>query len=660
MKQDHKDVTQLILECSVNTNIQSIPHGFHFRPNPMAPSPSLSPDTHPRHRRFRSSPEHLVGVFQASLASPTLETFPIPVPRHNPPLSAQTPSPKSPFSTHPDPPETIQISGIDSSTAASICLSPRLDSRFVTLRPQDPSKSSTLQDLPATAPLGALRLYSEVLAAPAPIPLAASSKSQQELSPPKIRSLAGRLNFPAAQPCSSVTERLNPVNLTDPDVGSQGAAPKDLRILKSGRKVQMPAQILSAVQHPRGSLDVSGSEWQEVKANRWRRSPAHSPDSTNQFQLQLSRARFLKHMEGKCFRCLRSDHRVIECREPLRCWFCMGIGHCASSCLKRKSFKSTATSQPLPQTSVESFPPLAPIRFPPKLLPRSALSSPSSMDDLSARPSQEPVVISATGEIERLRQKFSARSIVAWQVGHQGSNVDPNVFADDVHSAFRIRRSDIQITKFHPEDFFITCSSQNDRDAILRQPRLATKSGRVYLFCPWEEGLHGVPARFRYRARVCIEGIPMHARTEETAAKIIGRKCSINYVEEYSRRQNYNRTFDIWIWTDAPKFIPRSSTFSITNADEEGLPTDISLLDLEPHHNPPPDEPKEGWTYDILVHIDTLEDLHSKVARAYDWQYGAETDGVRFREFPLPCRREPDPKRGPDDEDEDREQRSQG
>jgi hypothetical protein len=235
------------------------------------------------------------------------------------------------------------------------------------------------------------------------------------------------------------------------------------------------------------------------------------------------------------------------------------------------------------------------------------------MDDLSARPSQEPVVISATGEIERLRQKFSARSIVAWQVGHQGSNVDPNV-----HSAFRIRRSDIQITKFHPEDFFITCSSQNDRDAILRQPRLATKSGRVYLFCPWEEGLHGVPARFRYRARVCIEGIPMHARTEETAAKIIGRKCSINYVEEYSRRQNYNRTFDIWIWTDAPKFIPRSSTFSITNADEEGLPTDISLLDLEPHHNPPPDEPKEGWTYDILVHIDTLEDLHSKVARAYD------------------------------------------
>ncbi|BAS97810.1 Os06g0482850 [Oryza sativa Japonica Group] len=264
------------------------------------------------------------------------------------------------------------------------------------------------------------------------------------------------------------------------------------------------------------------------------------------------------------------------------------------------------------------------------------------MDDLADRPSQEAVFLSATGEIDRLRQKFSARSIVAWQVGTQGSKVDPNVFADDVRSAFRIRRSDIQITKFHPKDFFITCASQSDRDAILRQPRLATKSGRVYLFRPWEEGLHGVPACFRFRARVCIEGLPMHARTDEAVAKIIGRKCSVHYVEEYSHRRNYNRTFDLWIWTDAPKFIPRSSSFSLTNADEEGLPIDIPLPDLEPHHNPPPEEPKEGWTYNVLIHIDTLEDLHCKLARAYDYQYGAEDDGVRFREFLLPCRREPD------------------
>lgn len=137
------------------------------------------------------------------------------------------------------------------------------------------------------------------------------------------------------------------------------------------------------------------------------------------------------------------------------------------------------------------------------------------MDDLTASPILKSVVLSATGEIERNRERFSARSLVAWQVGAQEGKVEISTFTDDVRSTFRIRRVDIQFTKFHPEDFFITCSNQSDRDAILHQPRLSTPSGRVYLFRPWDESLHGTEARFHYRARICIEGIPMHARTEE-------------------------------------------------------------------------------------------------------------------------------------------------
>lgn len=282
------------------------------------------------------------------------------------------------------------------------------------------------------------------------------------------------------------------------------------------------------------------------------------------------------------------------------------------------------------------------------------------MDDLTARPLLDSVVVSATGEIERRRERFSARSLVAWQVGALGDKVELNVFADDVRSAFHIRRADIQFTKFHPEDFFVTCSNQSDRDAILRQPRLATASGRVFLFRPWDESLHGVPVRYRYRARLCIEGVPMHAHTDETAAKVIGRKCSIHYVEEYSRRGNYNRTYDMWVWTDEPRAIPRGGSFAITSADKEGLPTDIPLPELEPLRNPPPSEPKKGWSYDVLIHVDTLEDLHARKAWAYKWDYKVQDDSINFREYPLPCRAEPDPARGPDDEDEDGNDPSRG
>lgn len=318
-------------------------------------------------------------------------------------------------------------------------------------------------------------------------------------------------------------------------------------------------------------------------------------------------------MDGKCIRCLSTKHQVSACTEPIRCWFRMNSGHLASNCRKRPGYKTPLNP---PVLSTANFPELAPLHFPPK-----SLSAPSAMDDLTARPLLDSVVISATGEIERRRERFSARSLVAWQVGALGDKVEIGVFADDMRSAFHIRRADIQFTKFHAEDFFITCSNQSDRDAILRQPRLSTSSGRVYLFRPWDESLHGIQSRYRYRARLCIEGIPMHGRTDEAAAKVIGRKCAIHYVEEYSRRGNYSRTYDMWVWTDEPRAIPRGGSFAITDADEEGLPTDIPLPEMDPLRNPPPSEPKNGWTYNVLVHVDTLEDLHTRKARAYKWDY---------------------------------------
>uniref|UniRef100_A0A0E0HR22 Uncharacterized protein n=1 Tax=Oryza nivara TaxID=4536 RepID=A0A0E0HR22_ORYNI len=152
-----------------------------------------------------------------------------------------------------------------SSHSYKICQSPRLDSRFVTLRTQDPSKSSSLSDLPAEVLSEASRLYSEVLATPAP--LLPSSKSQHEQLPLKIRLLADCLNFPAEQLGSStMKQRFNLVEVTDPAVVSQGAATKDLRILKSGRRVQMSAQIPPVSQQLKGSFDVDDSQWKEVKA----------------------------------------------------------------------------------------------------------------------------------------------------------------------------------------------------------------------------------------------------------------------------------------------------------------------------------------------------------------------------------------------------------
>ncbi|XP_040379747.1 uncharacterized protein LOC102706247 [Oryza brachyantha] len=281
------------------------------------------------------------------------------------------------------------------------------------------------------------------------------------------------------------------------------------------------------------------------------------------------------------------------------------------------------------------------------------------MEALSSRPDADSMVISSTGEVEHLRQRFSSQSVVAWSVGETADRVDINTFPDDVRIAFRIHRLDIQVTKYHPEDYFVTLSKQADRESILRQSRLETPSGRVYQFSPWTERRHGQRVKLRYRVRLCLEGIPMHGRTEAVAAKAVGRQCSVHYVEEYSRRRTYNRTYDLWVRTADLSYIHKASWLTLTDADEELPSTEIPLVELEPHRNPLPEGEKRGELYFVLIHVDTVEDLRTMESRSFPWRYGVQDAFDRLPPQPRTSWTEPDPAWGPDD-DADRDRRSRG
>lgn len=290
----------------------------------------------------------------------------------------------------------------------------------------------------------------------------------------------------------------------------------------------------------------------------------------------------------------------------MRCWFCLGLGHLASRCPKCQGFKSTLPPL-LPNPPEVPVIPAKQATVPTSVPPpqtSSGQSSPSvlapakgAMDGLALRPDADSVVISTTREAERLRHRFATCSLVAWSVGEMGDRVDPATFADDVRIAFNIHRRDIQVTKFHPEDFFVTPSTPANRESILRQERLETASGRIYQFSPWTTDRHGQCVKFRYRVRLCLEGIPMHGRTEAIVAKLIGWQCSIHFVEEYSCRRNYNRTYDLWVWTSDLSFIHKASWLILADPDEEGLAIDIPLPDVDPNRNPPPTDEKPGWLY---------------------------------------------------------------
>lgn len=75
--------------------------------------------------------------------------------------------------------------------------------------------------------------------------------------------------------------------------------------------------------------------WRELKSGRLVSAPVVAVQRPPPSQAAVERYR--KTFWNKCLRCLASDHRVAQCRYPVRCLNCRKNGHIASSCPTRHS-----------------------------------------------------------------------------------------------------------------------------------------------------------------------------------------------------------------------------------------------------------------------------------------------------------------------------------
>lgn len=94
----------------------------------------------------------------------------------------------------------------------------------------------------------------------------------------------------------------------------------------------------------KSAVNQGGSPWEVVKPKGWWRelksgrlvsAPVVAVQRPPPSQAAVERYR--KTFWNKCLRCLASDHRVAQCRYPVRCLNCRKNGHIASSCPTRHS-----------------------------------------------------------------------------------------------------------------------------------------------------------------------------------------------------------------------------------------------------------------------------------------------------------------------------------
>ncbi|XP_048537433.1 uncharacterized protein LOC125516024 [Triticum urartu] len=344
--------------------------------------------------------------------------------------------------------------------------------------------------------------------------------------------------------------------------------------------------------------DVTGA-WHLVKSRRGPCRPALPAQAFTSSPIPW-------WLKGRCCRCLAPGHRASACREPFRCSHCLQNGHRARGCKNKWRPLSSLPClafippPPLPRPAAavvqDTVPVFGPgrgwplLQPPPQLLLGDTNPVMSRLGDAANRPEEDFVVVPATPEMQAESVLLSTNAAVAWFEGAR-EDVPCHTVAAAFAATFGFRPADVSVVRHFPEQYLVKFMYQhNCADAVNRGDFLV---GNSSLFVrAWRLEVHADNEDMMHHVRLCIEGIPVHAWNEYVAAFVIGRRCSLDYIEQRSLRREDTRDLSLWAWTSDPNAIPKVKWLTLP---ARGLRR----------------RGRRGLRHRVLLHLDLLED-HSK------------------------------------------------
>ncbi|XBH65321.1 hypothetical protein VPH35_118937 [Triticum aestivum] len=198
------------------------------------------------------------------------------------------------------------------------------------------------------------------------------------------------------------------------------------------------------------------------------------------------------------------------------------------------------------------------------------------LGDASLRPEEDYVVVPATPEMQAESALLSTNGAVAWLEGAR-----QDVSCQQHHCALAVSLGHL------PGAGYL----------------IYVKEWRLEAHADNEDQLHHV--------RLCLEGVPLHGWNNYVATFLIGRGCSLDYIEQRSLKKEDTRDMALWAWTADPNTIPKVKWLTLParghrRRRRRGLRHRVLIhLDLHEDHtkarddddNPPPPEVHEFTWY---------------------------------------------------------------
>jgi hypothetical protein len=126
--------------------------------------------------------------------------------------------------------------------------------------------------------------------------------------------------------------------------------------------------------------------------------------------------------------------------------------------------------------------------------------------------------------------------------------------------------------------------------------------------------------------RVCIEGLPGHAHQIETVTPLFKAPTFINTVDPERRRDKEIGCFCLWLWTSDPDVIAKEGVLQIAEPVEV---TEDYFIRLGEHGLPNlRSGPAKMLDYEVIIHIDRIEDYTSRSGSSSNQSYQSDVSGI--------------------------------
>ncbi|CAO2205003.1 unnamed protein product [Urochloa humidicola] len=208
----------------------------------------------------------------------------------------------------------------------------------------------------------------------------------------------------------------------------------------------------------------------------------------------------------------------------------------------------------------------------------------------------------------------------------------------------RVPPGGLGVRRLSEVTFLLKFDNQQMRNAARNSTLRVGHTGLQLL--PWSRraGAANELAKYRYHARLCIEGIPSHARQPETVANLFKNPVFIDDFHCAKEKPEEEFCLCLWAWTSDPDGFAKTGTLEIAEpvtlpeeyydelSEDYGMPTAVGRFDAA-----------ELLKYPVIIHLDRILDYSPSmdpdepwpVRHPFLWRLGVPDGGAVGRRVPV-------------------------